>query len=240
MLDDSSSAYEIVTSYITSENTTLIVKECTYNIDTSSYDYFKYYLVIVDNTNTSNIQKIHIDATDFASNETKLNFNDCIIKNNKLYILISEAYSNEDNWEYSGSWYRGGIFTLNLTNLPTTAISLKDVEVKGWLTKTSQYAPITKNGANVNNVYIPDQSDLDSTTILLGPQKFIAIKDDELVFTDYGYYLDGKNENDYIISKKANRIITFSLEEESFPALKLDNQLFVYDNGLPGSYFTSN
>ena len=242
MLDDSSSAYEIVTSYITSENTTLIVKECTYNIDTSSYDYFKYYLVIVDNTNTSNIQKIHIDATDFASNETKLNFNDCIIKNNKLYILISEAYSNEDNWEYSGSWYRGGIFTLNLTNLPTTTINLKDVEVKGWSNKISQYAPInTDSGLLVNDVFVPDQSDIDSTTVLFGPQKFIAIKDDELVFTDYGVYLyDNDPDEKHIDYKHINRIITYTLEDESFSALPLDNQNFGTGYYFPSSYFTSN
>ena len=168
---------------------------------------------------------------DFSSLKTKsLTIKDLIIneKHNAAFVLIKD-YSNDytgavDSTEAS-LYSHGGLLRIPL-DTETDTINVTADNLIGWDETETIYTCSDSNGDHTLTVTGP--TDQDSTNFI-APQKFVAIRDDELIIGDNGYYFSS-NESSISSSRKA-RVFVYDLIENKLnePEVLTESQNETYE-----------
>lgn len=159
-----------------------------------------------------------------------LTIKDLIIneKHNAAFVLIKDYYSNYSaNSSEAEIYSRGGLLEIPLDTVNGTKSVTSD-QLIGWNTDTTTF---TDTSGDECTLSFTGSTDSSSTNFIL-PQRFVAIRDDELVIGENGCYY----EQDGTAIKQSNksRIMTYNLIENEFNVTELDSSgIYKGDDNFP-------
>lgn len=159
-----------------------------------------------------------------------LTIKDLIIneKHDAAFVLIKDYYSNYSaNSSEAEIYSRGGLLKIPLDTVNGTKSVTSD-QLIGWNTDTTKF---TDTSGDECTLSFTGSTDSSSTNFIL-PQRFVAIRDDELVIGENGCYY----EQDGTAIKQSNksRIMTYDLIKNEFNVTKLDSSgIYKGDDNFP-------
>ncbi len=168
---------------------------------------------------------------DFSSLTTKsLTIKDLIIneKHNAAFVLIKDyhnAYDGSTDSLEASLYSHGGLLRIPL-NTETDTITVTADNLIGWDETVATYTCSDNKGEHT--LTVTGSTDQYSTNFI-APQKFVAIRDDELIIGDNGYYFSS-DESSISSSHKA-RVFVYDLNEETLNILEelTDSQNETYE-----------
>ena len=219
-------------TFNTEINTNVCVASAVDNYVTAITNTNNYYIFTPEDYSTPRI--ISLNLPEELSNTT---YSDMMINENyeNSYVLVSE-FKTDDSYDVFIS--RGGLITLPLEVDNLTTISKSINEIIGWTNNEYSYT----NSSNVDElvtVISPDQSETDSTSVFFNPRQFIAIREDELIFADSGFYVgDESGENSFYTVHTVKRIIKYNLKAKTEAnAISVASTEAKFDSPISGTAF---
>ena len=192
-----------------------------------------YYIFTPDNYEEPTV--ISLSLPQALSN---VEFGDIIIneKNDSAYALLSEVAMNVTSQNYIS---RGGLISLPLTSdAETLTFAIKDII--GW-SNSSYNITEYKNDeykSSTFTAYTPTGTQKDSNEVFFGPRQFIAIREDELVFADCGFYIkeDGEEDSNVMLCN-VNRLVKYDLKEKTISVATAGKIFYSIDSISTTGYF---
>ena len=158
---------------------------------------------------------------DFSSLTTKkLTIKDLIIneKHNVAFVLIKDyhkAYDGSDESLEASLYSHGGLLKIPLDTENNSTITVTADNLIGWDETVVIYTCSDSNGDHT--LTVTGSTDQDSKKFI-APQKFVAIRDDELIIGDNGYYFTSDGTGVY--SSQKVRVFVYDLNEDTLNVLE--------------------
>lgn len=158
---------------------------------------------------------------DFSSLTTKkLTIKDLIIneKHNVAFVLIKDyhkAYDGSVESLEASLYSHGGLLKIPLDTENNSTITVTADNLIGWDETVAIYECSDSNGDHT--LTVTGSTDQDSKKFI-APQKFVAIRDDELIIGDNGYYFTSDGTGVY--SSQKVRVFVYDLNEDTLNVLE--------------------